>query len=156
VSGGADGSDTLTNIERLQFSDTKLAIDMGVTQSGGEAALLIGAAVGKASLTDKALVGQLVSFFDTGYTLHDAANVLVNAGIMDRLAGGSSTSAYVNLIYRAVTGQTATTDVTASLASYPDTGGFTKADFLAVIAGLSLNQTNVGLVGLQQTGIEYL
>jgi hypothetical protein len=152
---GTDGTDTLTHIERLQFSDTKLAIDMDVTQSGGEAALLIGAVLGKLSLTDKALVGQLIQFFDAGYNMHDAANALVTAGIMDRLAGGSSTSAYVNLIYHAVTGSVATPAITAQLAHYIDIDGYTKADFLAIIAVLPLNQANVDLVGLQQAGIEY-
>ena len=149
------GVDTLTNVERLQFPDDKLALDMGAGQAGGEVALLIGAVVGKASLSDAVLVGQLLSFFDGGYTLHDAANVLVNAGVMDRLAGGSSTSAYVNWIYKAVVGQTATADVTAALAPYIDSYGYSKADFLATVAALPLNQTNIGLVGLQQTGIEY-
>jgi len=152
---GTDGTDTISNVERMQFSDTKLALDMGAALAGGEVALLIGAVVGRASLSDGALVGQLLSFFDGGYTLHDAANVLVNAGVMDRLAGGSSTNAYVNWIYKAVVGQTATADVTAALAPYIDSNGYSKADFLATVAALPLNQTNIGLVGLQQTGIEY-
>lgn len=152
---GTDGTDTLSNIERLQFSNTKLALDMGHTQPCGKAALLIGAVVGKASLTDKALVGEFLSFFDAGHTMHDAANALVNAGTMDRLAGGSSTTAYVNLIYHALVGQVATPNITAELAAYIDGGGYTKADFLAVVADLPLNQSNVGLVGLQQTGLEY-
>ena len=152
---GTDGTDTVTSVERLQFSNTKLALDLGVAQPGGEAALLIGAVVGKASLTDKALVGQFITFFDAGYTMHDAANVLVNAGIMDRLAGGSSTNAYVSLIYYAVVGQVATPATTAELAGYIESGGYTKADFLSIVASLPLNQANVDLVGLQLTGLSY-
>jgi hypothetical protein len=152
---GNDGTDLLTNVERLQFLDDKVAIDMGATQSGGEAALLIGAVLGKASLTNKATVGGLLQFFDGGHTMHDAAVVLVNERIMDQLAGGSSTSAYVNLIYEAVVGQAPMPSATESLAAYIDTGGYTKADFLAVVANLPLNESNVGLVGLAQAGIEY-
>jgi len=152
---GTDGTDTLANVERLQFADGKLALDMGAAQSGGEVALLIGAVLGKAALSNKAVVGQLLAFFDAGNTLHDAANVLVNTGTMTQLASGASTGAYVNLIYQAVVGQAATPDVTAQLSAYIDGGGYTKADFLAVIAGLAINQTNVDLVGLAQTGIAY-
>lgn len=36
VSGGIYGNDTLKGIERLQFNDMKLALDMGVAESGGD------------------------------------------------------------------------------------------------------------------------
>ena len=153
---GTSGVATLSNIERLKFSDGNIALDMGASNSGGEAALLIGAVLGNASLSNAALVGQLISYFDTGTTLHDAANVLVNTGVMTQLAGGSSTSAYVNLIYKAITGQVATPAVTASLTPYIDSGAYTKADFLSVVAGLPINQTNINLVGLAQTGLAYI
>jgi serralysin len=152
---GTDGTDTLSNIERLQFSDSKLAIDMGATQSGGESALLIGAVLGKAALTNKEVVGQLLSYFDTGSKMLDAATVLVSTGIMDQLAGGASTGAYVNLLYHALTGQTANSEVVAQLTPLIDGGSYSKASFLAAVAELPLNQTNVDLIGLQQTGIEF-
>ncbi|MEI7535552.1 MAG: hypothetical protein WCJ76_00005 [Comamonadaceae bacterium] len=153
---GFGHTETLINIERLHFSDTTLALDMNASQSGGEAALLIGAVLGNSSLQNRSLVGQLLQFFDAGKTLHDAATVLVNAGIMDQLAGGSSTSAYVNLIYHAVTGLTATPDMNSQLAAYIDTGVLTRIDFLTVAAELPINQSNVDLVGLQRTGLESL
>ncbi len=52
VSGGADGTDTLTGIERLQFADTSVALDLDGT--AGNSARLIGAAFGPAALADKA------------------------------------------------------------------------------------------------------
>ncbi|MFA6314144.1 MAG: pre-peptidase C-terminal domain-containing protein [Sterolibacterium sp.] len=149
------GTDILINVERIQFSDTKVALDMGVAQPGGEAGLLIGAVVGKAFLADKALVGTLLTYFDAGNSMHDAADFLVTAGIMDALAGGSSTNAYVNMIYQAVTGQVATPDITVQLAAKIDGVSYTKADFLTEYANLPMNQTNVNLVGLQQTGLGY-
>lgn len=158
VVGNTGGNDThtLINVERLQFSDVKIALDMAITQSGGEVALLIGAVLGKASLTDATLVGQLLPFFDAGNTMKNAADALVNSGIMDQLAGGSSTNAYVNMLFQAIVGEAATPDTTAALASLIDSGAYSKADFLAAVTGLPLNQDNVGLVGLQQTGIAYL
>jgi len=150
-----DGNDMISNIERLQFSDTKVALDLGVSQSGGDAALLIGAVFGKSSLADKSLVGQVLTFFDSGYGMWDAANALVNAGIMDNFAGGASTTAYVNMIYKAVVGQTATAADTATLAALIDNGVYTKANFLVFVAEHQVNQINVDLVGLQQTGMQY-
>ncbi|TRZ69463.1 MAG: hypothetical protein D4S02_02085 [Rhodocyclaceae bacterium] len=151
----ADGVHTLLNVERLQFSDRKVALDMGVSQPGGETALLIGAVLGKAGLANQDVAGPVLAFFDTGGTLRDAANVLLNAGIMDSLAGGSSTTAYVNLIYQAAYGQAPTSAVTAQLAARIDGTTFTKADFLTEVASSSANQTNVDLVGLAHTGIAY-
>lgn len=152
---GAGGSDTLSSIERLQFSDVKLALDVNIGQSGGEAALLIGAVKGKAALADKILVGGLLNYFDAGNTLLTAATTLVNTGIMDSLAGSAATGAYVNLIYHAVTGQVATADDTGALAALIDGGSYSKAGFLAAAAELPQNQANVGLAGLPQTGLEY-
>jgi len=153
---GNYGTDTLTNVQRLQFSDKKLALDVGVNQAGGETALLIGAVLGKASLSDKSLVGQFIEFFDAGNSMLGAANALVAAGVVERLAGDVSTSGFVSLIYKAVVGQTPPAADAKTLATLIDNGTFTKASFLAFVAEHSMNQTNVALVGLQQTGIEYL
>lgn len=156
VNGGIYGNDTLTGIERLQFADMGLALDVGIHESAGETALLMGAVLGKASLNNKAVIGTLLQFFDAGNTMQNAAEVLVNGGIMDQLAGGSSINSYVNLIYRNVVGQEATPDTTSALASFITSGTLTKASFLAVIAELPLNQDNINLVGLAQSGLEYM
>jgi len=152
---GSDGTDTLTHMERLQFSNTGLALDMEATQSGGEAALLIGALLGRTSLSDKSLVGALLGYFDAGNTLLDAANAAIGAGIVDRLAKGSTTSALVNLVYHSITGSEPAADVTRDLAALIDGGTYSKAGFLAFAANHPDNQANVGLVGLLQTGLEY-
>ena len=150
-----DQLDTLKSVERLQFLDKTVAIDMGLTQSGGKTALLMGAVLGKSSLTDRAMVGNLLKIFDTGISLHDAADLLVKSGAIDGFAGGTGTDKFVNLIYHAVTGQTATTDITSGFASLIG-GAYSKTNFLTAVAEHQINQNNVGLVGLQQTGIEYL
>lgn len=152
---GSDGTDTLTHFERLQFANTSLALDTEVTESGGEAALLIGALLGKASLSDKPLVGGLLAYFDAGNTLIDAADALIRTGIADRLANGSSTNAFVNLIYHSVTGKAPAPSDTTELAALIEGGTYTKAGFLVSAANHPQNQANVGLVGLLQTGLEY-
>lgn len=152
---GAEGSDTLSAVERVRFSDTRLALDMDTHQSGGDAALLVGAVKGKAALADKALIGEVLTYFDAGNTLLAAATALINAGIMDQLAGGTTTGAYVNLIYHAVTGKAPTAKDTEDLAALIESGGYSRADFLAAAAELPQNQANVGLVGLRQSGLEY-
>jgi len=152
---GNDGTDTLTHMERLRFSNSSLALDMEATQSGGLAALLIGALQGKAGLSDKPLVGNLLGYFDAGNTLLDAANAVIRAGIVDRLANGAGTGAFVNLIYRSIIGSDPTASDSRGLAALIDSGTYTRAEFLAAAADHAANQLSVGLVGLLQTGLEY-
>ncbi|MBV5299967.1 MAG: hypothetical protein JZU64_17985 [Rhodoferax sp.] len=44
------------------------------------------------------------------------------------------------------------------LVSYIDgrNGNYSQADFMAVLTGFGVNQTHIGLTGLQQTGIEFI
>lgn len=46
----------------------------------------------------------------------------------------------------------------STLAAYMDgrAANYTPAQFLGIVAGLELNQAAVGLVGLQQTGLEFI
>ena len=65
----ADGTNTLVNIERITFSDLSVALDLGITQSGGETALLIGAVLGKslAFANDpikQTVLGNVIALFD--------------------------------------------------------------------------------------------
>ena len=155
---GTDGTDTLTNIERLQFSNTKLALDMGVTQSGGETVLLIGAVLGNSALTDKALVGQLLSIFDTGINMLDISNTIMGLDIWGALANSGHATAsktqIASYLLTTVNGYApdATTLSTAVYSLNYDPVG----TFLAHLAVSTANQSQVGLVGLSQTGLEFV
>jgi hypothetical protein len=59
---GTEGSDNLTNVERLQFSDTTLGLDTAMGQVSGNSLLLCGAVLGNDLLVSKkALVGAVES-----------------------------------------------------------------------------------------------
>ena len=93
-SRGSDGTDTLANIERLQFTDARVAIDTGATQAGGGAALLIGAVLGQGALAaKKPLVGAVLDLFDQGYTLQQLSGAVMRLDIWGALANGGATSA---------------------------------------------------------------
>ena len=152
---GLDGTDTLVNIERLEFGDIGIALDMGISEGGGKSALLVGALLGSAGLSNRALVGQVLRFFDDGTTMGTAASLMVSTGIVASLAGGSGNTQFMQWIFRNVTGVSADNATTASLAGLLDQGIFTQATMLAAIAELPVNQINVGLVGLAQNGMDY-
>ncbi|MBK6296084.1 MAG: hypothetical protein IPF55_18945 [Rhodoferax sp.] len=50
---GSEGSDSLIRVERLVFPDVSVALDMSTAQSAGQAALLIGAVLGRTALSAK-------------------------------------------------------------------------------------------------------
>ncbi len=87
-----DGADSLSNIERLQFSDSRLALDMGATQAGGKAVLMMAVAtsLGKDFVGVPSFAGLFLGFFDSGASLLDgghAAGQLRHCGGLCRRGG---------------------------------------------------------------------
>lgn len=159
VSGASGISNTewrMKNVERIAFDDGGIALDLGVDQAAGKAALLIGAAAGKALLANQSVAGLIIRFFDNGASLLDGANALVNSGIMAGLAGGSSNAALVTLVVKNVLDVTPSAAVVAELSSLLDNNTFTQGSFLAAVAGLEINQEHIKLVGLQESGLLFL
>ena len=151
----ASGEDSLAGVERLSFTDGKLALD--VDGHAGGAALLIGAALGRPFLHNESLVGVVLSLFDAGLTLPVLCDVLVGNGIMAQLGAGPDNTAFVTRVLTNVLGGVVPDAGTVGvLQSLIDQGALTQGQFLAVAAGHALNQANVDLVGLAQTGLEYV
>jgi len=153
---GPEGNDTLSNIERLKFSDKSLAVDMGASEAGGKTALLLGACLGANGLNDKTIVGGILGYFDGGYTLTDAATALVDAGIVAQLAGGADNKHFVDWMALNLVDALPDASTEAVLIDFITSGQFTQATFLATLAAHQINQDHIGLVGLQQNGMEYL
>lgn len=154
VSSTLEGTDTLESIERLTFSDVKVAFDLD--GNAGSAALLMGALLGKTSLQNKSLVGTVVGLMDGGQTLADLSQLVVSNGIVASLAGGAGNDPFVRLILRNVIGSETNGELVASLTTLLDNGIFTQSSLLTTAAGLDLNKAQIDLVGLGQTGLEYI
>ncbi len=147
VSGGADGADTLSNVERLQFSDTKLALDLG--GSAGQVAKLLGVCFGVAALANKQYVGIGLSLLDGGTTYEQLAALAMGA------VGATTPTAVVNLLWTNLFGSAPTTDQAAPYVAL--LGGSISVGALTVMAAdLELNTNHINLVGLAGTGIEYV
>lgn len=160
---GTDGTDLLSGVERLHFSDGWWAMDMAATAPGGETALLLGALGGPFALSNGALVGAFLAWFSTPAdvaaaalpSLLDAANYLVSLQVPRDLAGGDSHAALVKLLYTNIVGAEPDASTLASYTSLLDSHALTPAQLLATTAALPLNQAHVGLVGLASTGLQY-
>jgi len=155
--GFSIAGDSLSSIERLQFWDTNIALDLTPAGNAGKALEFIGMLAFNA-VTDKAVVGEIISYFDQLPSMYDICQIAVNAGLTSALAGNdSSNAALARLVFRNVAGQEASAGDVDSLVSYMDgrNASMSQADFLTAISDLQLNQNHVNLVGLQTTGLEY-
>ena len=154
---GNSGTDRLESIERIQFSDKKLALDLSPTQHGGQALEFIGL-MAPALVKTPSVVGLILSLFDQGKSLFDVCQLALDVGLVNSTAGSSSNAALAAMAYKNLIGSNADASTVDMLVGYMDgrSANYSQADFMTFVAGLEVNQTHIGLVGLQQTGIGYV
>lgn len=143
------GSDTLFNVERLQFADTALAFD--IHGNAGEAYRVYQAAFNRTP--DAGGLGYWIAALDRGATLSDVANGFISSAEFKALYGSNPTNAaFVAGLYDHV------------LHRVPDQGGndywnglltqgTSRADVLASFSESPENQAQV--IGAIQHGISY-
>lgn len=144
------GKDTLTSIERLHFSDTKLALD--VSGHAGTTAKILGAVFGRSQVTNKEYMGIGLSLLDSGMSYASLMQAALNA----KLGVGAGNAAVVNLLYANVIGTPPGASELALYQGLLDRGELTPAALGVIAADHSLNQAGINLTGLASTGIEYL
>jgi len=156
------GDDELFSIERLQFSDKNIALDLAPTQAAGQTALLIGAVLpGKLAFdaSKQALLGSVVGLFDQGFTLAQLSGAILRLPIWDVLTGKSApTNADIaGYLVNNVYGGTQTAAITnAAIAAMNAEIPATQGSYLASLAAGATNQAYVDLVGIQSTGLTYI
>ncbi len=151
-----DGTDTLRNIERLQFADEKVALDLAPTQAGGKAVLAMALLFGAGFVNDKAWAGRFIAYFDSGAPLSLAASLLADGGIVAAFAGGSDNATIVSYVYNNVYGAAPSADTLAQLIKPLEQHTTTLAQWLADMAVSDANQAHVHLAGYAQSGLEYI
>lgn len=152
VSSSSEGTDTITAVERLDFTDTNLAFDLD--GAAGSAARIIGAAFGAQYLIPE-IVGVGISVFDGGMTEQQVAELALGTDFFTLLAGSRANSAVVTQLYRSVVGvapDTSTLNYFVGLLN----GGMSQAELLVLAANTDLTAQQINLTGLVQTGISYV
>jgi hypothetical protein len=140
---------TLMGVERIQFSDGVVALD--VNGNAGEAYRLYAAALGRAP--DKAGLGFWIDALDHGTTLAQAASGIIGSAEFAKLYGSNASDArFVDALYQNV------------LHRAPDAAGYdfwtqalhtsSRADVLVGFSESAENQAQV--IGSIQHGIDYL
>jgi hypothetical protein len=150
VSGGSDGTDTLTNVERLQFSDGGLAFDTG--GNAGQVYRLYQAAFDRTP--DTAGLSGWMRGMDNGLTLQNVATGFIGSTEFQGLYGANPTDeAFVNLLYQNV------------LNREPDAGGEAywldtldhgTSREMALIGFSESPENQAAVIGVIQDGIAFI
>ncbi|HSW15275.1 MAG TPA: Ig-like domain-containing protein [Solimonas sp.] len=154
VTAGGSMVATLTQVERLQFLGESLALDLG--GAAGYAAKLIGGLFGADKLSDATLVGQWLQRVDDSTSFEAIVNQALGSPLFLQLAGSTSNTDFVDLVFTNVVGRAPDAGELASFVSLLDSGAFTQASLGVLACETELNAAHIGLAGLAETGLAYL
>jgi hypothetical protein len=150
---GLDGRQQLSGVERLKFTDGTLALDFSRGENGYKAAMLIGAAFGKDKVST--FFAPAIGLFDQGMTTDGVAKLVTDLKLIENTIGSSSNKSFVSAVYKNVTGVLPDALTEAMFTSYLDTGAMDKAQLLSLASGVAVLENQIGLTGLQTTGLIY-
>jgi hypothetical protein len=144
---GLSGIDSLDGVERISFNEISLALDLN--GNAGTTAKILGAVFGKESLSNKNYFGIGLHFLDAGWSYDNLADVALDA------AGAKTNDQIVSLLWSNVIGTTPTAADKQPFVALLE-NGMTAGALARLAADTTFNTTNINLVGLAQTGIEYI
>lgn len=146
---GADGSDLLTNVERLRFADQGVALDIdSMGGHAGQVARILGAVFGPSELTHSSYVGIGLSLLDGGMSYQDLCSLAMAQ------TGRTSPADVVGLLWSNVM-HTALPDDQRTLYVGMLGSGMSVGALTALAADSEPNAINIHLVGLAQTGLTF-
>jgi hypothetical protein len=144
------GNDTkqLISVERLQFSDTSIALDLD--GNAGTAAKILGAVFGKDSVSNAEYAGIGLDLLDEGMSYEELVELALTA------SGATTNCDVVDTLYQNLTGLIPSDADAAPYLAWLDEGTYSKGALGVFAAELELNLINIDFVGLQETGLDYL
>jgi len=150
ANAGTDGVDIIREVERIVFTDTKLALD--INGHAGEVSKILGAVFGSDAVEDKQLVGIGLQRLDSSTSYTELIQQALNA----KLGKGFSDQAEIQLLYQNILSTQPSQDELNYWSNTLNNGQFTQTSLAIMAANLDLNMQNINLIGLSQTGLEYL
>jgi Ca2+-binding RTX toxin-like protein len=149
VSGADAGTDYMAGIERLWFSDRKVALDLD--GNAGTAAKILGAVFGASSVQNGTAVGICLSLLDGGWSYRDLTQLAIDV----RLGADATNAEVVDLLFSNI-GLAPSAAQREIYVDLLDQGVASQAALGQCAADTSLNQSQIDLVGLAATGLEYI
>lgn len=151
---GSDDTDYLTSIERLQFKNAKLALDIA-NGPVADGAKLIGALLGPAFVKDKALAGIVIGLMDQNYSPEFVATLGLATPMFLGMAGSGSHVDFVKQVFNNVVGRPPLPQELSQYVGMLENGAATQASLAVMAANTDLNAARIDLVGLVQHGWEF-
>jgi hypothetical protein len=151
---GAHGTNTLVDVERLQFADTSLALDTDA--NAATLARVVHAVFGNDGLADRLLLGKYFDLLDGGMSEADLVATAIESDAFVALAGSTSNDDLVRTLYHNVIGFDPTDADRGYFVGLIESGATTPAGLALLAAEVSYNVDKVDLIGLDATGLEYL
>ena len=142
----------LLNVERIDFSDHSLALDL--LGNAGTAAKMLVAVLGLDALHSKALVGEAIAYIDQ-MGAQTWTQLAQTSGYLDKVADGSSMQALIGLLYENIAGRSATQGDVQWTMELAQQQGWDRADLLMYAVQLPDAAARIDLAGLAQTGLEF-
>jgi hypothetical protein len=143
---------SLADHERVVFDDTAFAYD--ADGRAGDVYSLLAAALGESDVTAE-YTGLGIYFADAGFTNKQLAEALLATDVYKTDAGGVSNETFIKHVYKNVMGTDATLADVTTLTNWMTGNQYSQADVLVIASQLEDFQTEIDLVGLATTGIEY-
>ena len=141
-----EGTDTLVNMERLDFEDNNIALD--VEGNAGMVAKILGALLGEEFVQNQVIVGIGLGYADTGMG-YEALMQLA----LDAIVGpDASMETVIRVLFFNIVGVQANDGHVAHFSSL----GLTDVQLAMLAADHELNTNNIGLAGLMETGLAYI
>jgi hypothetical protein len=148
---GPDGTDTLLNIERLQFDDKALAVD--INGNAGQVYRLYQAAFDRKP--DMGGLGVWINQMDNGQSLEwVSAQFQASQEFKIKYGSNVSTNQFVTLLYQNVLHRLPDSGGLSAWKGALDAGAQSRAQVLAGFSESTENQ--IALIGSIQNGIEYI
>ena len=146
---GDEGTDTLSQVERLVFSDQSLAFDL--SGAAGSTARILGAVFGREAVSNKVYAGIGLAQIDGGTDL----SALMQMALQARLGGGFSVESEVRALYQNLLGTGPTTDELNFWVGEVSAGHYTPVSLAWLAANHDINAQNIDLAGLAGSGLAY-
>jgi Ca2+-binding RTX toxin-like protein len=150
ASDGDDGMDSLFGIERIQFRNNSVAYDL--VGNAGDVVRILGAVFGRAMVGDQDLAGIGLYHMDKGLSYETLMEGALNA----RLGAEASNRQVVDLLYSNIVGSLPSEATAQFYVELLETGAQTRGSLGVLAADTTLNESNINLVGLGETGLTYI
>ena len=143
------GDAFISSIERIHFSDKKLALDLD--GNAGITVKILGAFLGASGIQRADLVGVGLELLDNGTTYEGILQAALDAVFGSNPSGATLVSHF----YATLMGQSAPQSLIDQYGSLIDNGSLSPVSLAMQVAENELNLQNINLIGLATTGIEY-